>query len=253
MSNRINVLLLEENQIFSMHFALLLQRMGFKPLRVRQPDAAKFVISRGFSDLLIVGGQTGPEAPHEIVQEMRACASDLSIPILVVDAQHDPVELKACRSAGCQAFLTRPIQPKQLFEAIHDHLACFTEKRRNLRCEVDITASVSMGGQTVQSHRILSLSRGGARIAGTDFVPIETNVTLVLPLGSEQLRLAGTVLYNQTLQGTFSPLAFGVSFHQIDASTADRIDAYLEANLLKPPLVDSNEDLTDGAHYSVVG
>lgn len=253
MKSRLSVLILEDSQTFSMYLALLLQRMGFKSLRVSRPEAAKFVLTRGFTDLLIVGDQPGPEAPHEIVRELAGCIPPASIPILVISRQNNPAERAACLAAGCSSYLSKPVQPKQLHEALHENTVPPSERRRNLRSTVDMIASVSIEEQPGHPHQVLCLSRRGALISATETLPTGTRVALQLPLGDEQIALAGTVLYNLTNPENRTPRAFGVLFHQVDTPLADQIDAYLEAMLAECRLMTPETDDSDEEKQLIAG
>lgn len=248
MKNRINVLLIEESQTFSMYLAILLQRIGFKSLRVSQPESAKYVLSRGITDVLIIGDQSGPEATHEIVRELSECIPGKSIPIIVVSRHSDSTEQQACLEAGCQDYLLKPVQPKQLHDALHVHINPFSEKRLNLRSQVDMIAKVSVDGAPPKSCRVLTLSRGGALIAYPQTLLTGAEITLTLRVGKTRLELAGSVLYNLTHLEEKAPRAFGLLFQQISEVNADLIEDYLQVMLAECRLVASTNG--SSAHQS---
>jgi len=231
MKNRISVLVVEESQTFSMYLAILLQRIGFKSLRVSQPESAKFVLSRGFTDCLIIGDQSGPEATHEIVQELSARIPGNTIPIIVVSRHCDPAEQQACLDAGCQDYLLKPVQPKQLHDALYASINPFPEKRLNLRSQVDMMAEVSVDNGPSQTCRVLTLSCGGALVAYPQTLLTGSEVSLTLRLDNTRLHLAGSVLYNLIHVEEKVPRAFGLLFHQVSPAHADRIEDYLQTTL----------------------
>jgi len=231
MKNRISVLVVEESQTFSMYLAILLQRIGFKSLRVSQPESAKFVLSRGFTDVLIIGDQSGPEATHEIVQELSDCIPGETIPIIVVSRHSDLVEQQACLDAGCQDYLLKPVQPKQLNDALSARINPFPGKRLNLRSQVNMIAEVRVDNSPPQRCQILTLSRGGALLAYPQTLLTGTTVMLTVRLGETRLQLSGSVLYNLTHVEEKAPRAFGLLFHQISQAHADQIEDYLQAML----------------------
>ncbi len=228
MKSPISVLILEKSQTFSMYLTLLLQRMGLKSLRVNEFEAAKSVLSRGFTDILIVGDQEGSRPVHAIVQDLANCIIDNSIPIIVVSTCNDPDEQKACYDAGCQSYLSKPIQPKQLHEALYARVTPDMERRKNLRCNVDLTAEVAINSQQPRTHDVLALSKGGALISSPQSLPTGTGIEMVLILDGLKIPLSGSVIYNLTDVKESDLQAFCVLFHQVSQSHADMIDQYLE-------------------------
>jgi DNA-binding response OmpR family regulator len=241
MKNRISVLIVDESQTFSMYLALLLQRMGFKSLRVSQTESAKFVLSRGFTDFLIVGDLAGPEPKHQIVRELAASFPDSSIPTIVISRQDDLAEKQACHEAGGQAYLLKPVQPKALHAALNDHITPFSEKRINLRSKVDMISEISIDRQAPQQLQLLTLSRGGALVAYDKNLPTGTRISMSLPLEGELISLTGSVIYNLTNIDAKISRAFGVLFHQGNALHDERIEGYLESMLEECRLVSDSE------------
>jgi DNA-binding response OmpR family regulator len=231
MKNPVSVLVLEQSQVFSRYLALLLQRMGLKSLCVREPEAAKTVLSRGFSDILIVGDQNGAKQTHVIVQDLANCIIDNSIPIIVVSSCAEPDEKKACYEAGCQDYLTKPVQPRLLHEALYARVAPTKERRKNLRSKVDLTAEVTIDNQQSHTHDVLTLSKGGCLISSPRFMPTGTKVSLTLFLVDLQIPLSGIVLYTLTNVEDSNTVAVGVLFHHVSQIYADMIEQFLEKSL----------------------
>ncbi len=228
-----NVLVIDRSQTFSMYLSLLLQRMGLKSMSVNGPGAAKAVLDLGFTDFLIVGDQNGTEPIHVIVRQLAEGIIDNSIPIIVVSTCNDPAEMSACYDAGCQGFLQKPIQPRLLHEALYSGVTPASERRKHLRCEVDLTVDVAIDSQQPQAHKLINLSKGGALISSSRTLPVGTQVDLHIYLDDLQVHLSGIVLYylpNKTLPNNTDRKAgaFGVLFHQISQSHADMIDSYME-------------------------
>lgn len=237
MKSPVSVLVIEKSQVFSRYLALLLQRMGLKSLQVSELEAAKTVLARGFSDALIIGDQNGSMPTHVIVQDLANCIIDNSIPIIVVSSCADPEEKKACYEAGCQDYLTKPIQPRLLHDALYARVAPVNERRKNLRSKVNLTAEVTIEAQQSHTHDVLTLSKGGCLISSPRFMPTGTKMTLTLFLANLQIPLSGTVLYTLTNVKGSNSAAFGVLFHHISQIYADMIEQFLEKILDRENLV----------------
>jgi CheY-like chemotaxis protein len=232
MKNRLSVLVVDESQTFSMYLALLLQHFGFKSLRVSQTESAKFVLSRGFTDAMIIGDLAGGEPKHQVVEELASCIHGALVPIIALSSHDDPVERQACEEAGCKGHLLKPVQPKALHEVLYSNIL-FSGKRVHLRSKVDMTAEISITGQPTQALRLLTLSRGGALVAYDNHLPQGTNVSMKLPLGEELLDLTGSVIYNLSAIDAQTSRAFCLHFDRMPAQLGAKIEGYLETSLEK--------------------
>ena len=228
MKNPISVLVLEQSQVFSRYLALLLQSMGLKSLCVREPEAAKTVLSRNFSDVLIVGDGNGSQQTHAIVQDLSNCITDNSIPIIVVSSCADQDAQKECFEAGCHAYLTKPIQPKLLHDALYNKVFPFKERRKSLRSKVDLKAEFSVDKQQSETLDLVSLSKNGCLISSQRIVTTGTKVKLILSLAKLQIPVSGTVLYTLTRKKGSDYISLGVLFHNVNQIHADMIEQYLE-------------------------
>ena len=231
MKHPTSALVIESSKTFSMYLHLLLQRMGLKALRVSEPDAAKTVLERGFTDVVIVGDQEGTQRLHTVVKTLIGYMSDNPIPIIAVSKQDNPFERRACYEAGCQAFLLKPVKPKELQDALYARVSPEAERRKNLRSKLDISAEGSINQQEMESLRILSLSSGGALVGYGTAVTIGTEVFLNFPLNDRVLNLAGKVIYNLANYDGKGMHAFGMVFQDVPQNKKDLINQSLERML----------------------
>jgi len=210
--------------------------MGLKALRLKEPEAARLVIERGFTDVVIVGDQEGSQPLHEVVKMLASYSAENPLPIIAVSKQDDPVERRACYEAGCQAFLLKPVQPAELQDALYARVSPETERRKNLRCTMDITAEVSINQKKLESLQVLSLSSGGALVGYGTSVPIGTEVFMHLPFNDMVIKLAGKVIYNVANYDGKGRRAFGVVFQNVFQEKADLINDSLERMLQQDQL-----------------
>ncbi len=211
-----------------MYLALLLQRLGFRSLSVREAQAGRVALAKGTVDFLIVGDQAPSETPHSVIRKLTDGLPQQAIPVIVISQRDDPAERKACYDAGCRAYLLKPVKPKQLQDALYASDIPLAERRRNLRCTVDLPAEVTVAGRPPQSLRVLSLSRAGALLSAERVAPLGTEVALRLALDDMDVALTGSVIYVLAGAGDNNLLAFAVLFDQAGRSHGDLIDQYLE-------------------------
>jgi twitching motility two-component system response regulator PilH len=230
-SGAATVLILERSQTFVMFLALLLRRMGLQTESVATVAAAQARLGRGGVNILLVGE---PGDGCSISAAVRQLADDpvgKRLPLVVVGVRDDADEQQACLAAGCRAYLLRPVQPRQLHQALQAHLRFAAGERQHLRSSVAIEVTGVIGSGERRLLRLLSLSRGGALVAHAGIVAVGTPVALTLPLPAGPLPLSGTVIYNRRDPAAGTPFAFAVQFHREGHDCGEQIDAFLETLL----------------------
>jgi CheY-like chemotaxis protein len=231
MDSKVTVLIVEESRTFSMYLALLLRRMGLQSLTAHTLESARALLSRGIIDFLIVGDQADQAPASLCVTSLAAPSAATRVPVMVISLKDEAAEREACFAAGCHAYLLKPVQPRELHEALYSSLIFPTGQRVNLRSALDLMVGVEIPGQGPQRLRLLTLSRGGALIASHGTVATGTLVSMDLPINGEVLSLTGSIIYNRKEVDAQTPYAFGLLFHKQESVVGDRIDHYLESIL----------------------
>ena len=233
MSGQPTVLILERSQTFAMYLTMLLRRMGLHSLAVTTVAAARTALATSGFDVVLVGDPGDDYPLSSTVQALVQDPHESRLPLVVIALHDDDDERQACLRAGCQAFLVRPVQPRQLHQALYAKLAFSGVGRQNLRSAVGIDVDVHVEGEDRCALRLLSLSRGGALIAHSHAVPVGTRVFLALPLADAVLPMTGSVIYNRRDIDERTPFAFALLFHRECLEYGERIDSFLEALLQK--------------------
>jgi CheY-like chemotaxis protein len=115
----LRILLAEDNPINMMLIRELLRRRGHSVMEVTTGNAAVQAMLEGRYDLLLTDihmpGMDGIEAARAIrMGEVRSGRARTPIVALTADALEDGK--KACREAGMDGFLTKPVDPAELEE-----------------------------------------------------------------------------------------------------------------------------------------
>ena len=230
MKSRISVLVVDKSQTFSMYLALLLHRMGFKSLRVDDYETAKEILSRGIIDILIVGDQGEDEPIFAIIKHLAPCVDGALVPIIAISKSSDPTYKTACFQSGCHSYLLKPIQPRQLHEALYEKLTPPSERRTSLRCRVNLEAELSIEKDVIELFQVESLSKGGALVSCEKQIPIGSELTINIMINDKRINLTSKVVYMHNA-GDFDHYNIGVSFIDIDNKTEDLIDKFIEKTL----------------------
>lgn len=156
---------------------------------------------------------------------IKSVAESATIPVVMITARGDETSRANCKSAGCDDFLTKPLDRKQFLDTASRFLVGI--ERREHRMPVNVPGFFHSRGTTFPC--ILSdLSFGGAFIE-TDFV-CETDrvvqLAFALPNGSA-VRCQGRITWFRRSKNG-SPLGFGVNFVLLPKETKDAVSNFIK-------------------------
>ena len=111
-------------------YAEYLSHMGLTPLCVQEADTALRLARR--ADVIVTGLLLpGPIDGYALINRLRHSTSTRCIPIVVLTGCAWTTEEARARSAGCDAFLSKPCIPDMLLREIRRMLTARTRRRRN--------------------------------------------------------------------------------------------------------------------------
>lgn len=227
-----------------MHKILLVDDVDFflemeRELLKRTP--ATILTAKNGREALRIAAQ---ERPHLIYMDVTmpvmdgiACCRALkadpllqSIPIIMVFTPTQEIGEAAVRAAGCDAFLTKPVDRKSFLELGHRFL--FGVDRREERVPCQMTVDFRLDGRDYQGlgH---DLSPHGIYIQYREPVPLDANIYLsfLLPtISSRPVEARGRIAWvNQGFPRTnlALPQGFGVEFQHIRSDGKESIRRYL--------------------------
>jgi CheY-like chemotaxis protein len=148
-----------------------------------------------------------------------------AIPLVMITARGDETSRANCKSAGCDDFLTKPLDRKQFLDTASRFLVGI--ERREHRMPVNVEGAFHSRGTTFPC--VLSdLSFGGAFIK-TDFVcEVDRVVPLAfaLPNGSAVRCQVRITWFRQSSNG--SPPGFGVNFVLLPKETREALSNFIK-------------------------
>lgn len=98
--------------------SLILERGGHEPLLEENPLRALGRIRREQPDVAVVDVMMPELGGHELITQIRAAGEISGIPILVLSARSQSVDREAALASGADAYLSKPVVPAALMEAI---------------------------------------------------------------------------------------------------------------------------------------
>ena len=149
-----------------------------------------------------------------------------TIPVVMITAKGDEASQNQCRAAGCDAFLTKPLNRSLFLETAGRFVADLD--RREKRWPIKLPGVLRSRGTTAPCT-LHNLSLGGAFVA-TDFQGESDRVieiSFTLPDGSLQ-QCRGKIVWSKG-SSAGSPRGFGVSFVLLAAGSKKALSEFLHS------------------------
>ena len=116
----IHVLLAEDVLVNQMVLRMVLEDEGFDVDVVGDGDAAVAAARTGLYDLVFLDVEMPKLTGLEAARAIRALPGDLGrLPLVALTANAFPDQIAACRAAGMDGCLTKPVERRKLVEAVH--------------------------------------------------------------------------------------------------------------------------------------
>jgi CheY-like chemotaxis protein len=132
---KIRILLAEDNTVNRKLALHLLEKFGFQADAVANGQEAVQALSMAPYDLVLMDVQMpemdGLEATR-VIRDPASTVRDHAVPIIAMTAHAMIGDRENCLKAGMDDYVPKPIQPEQLFAAIHRQVAPKNNPERNL-------------------------------------------------------------------------------------------------------------------------
>lgn len=207
-----------------------------------------------FSDVDVVTAANGVEAlerirkdpPDLIFMDMNmpemdgiSCCTALKadpflseIPVVMLTTAGKEDDRERARNAGCDNFLTKPIDRRMFLEMAHRYTDAVDRRDQRIPCQLPVLFLV--GGSPVGAN-VLDISDGGVFVATREEVQQGQKISLAFYLETEHpvlLAVKGRVAWlneegNRVHAGL--PCGFGVEFLDVEERDTAALKAYLDA------------------------
>jgi CheY-like chemotaxis protein len=165
-------------------------------------------------------------------KEMKSDSSLRSIPIVMVTSSGRDEDLEICRKAGCDGYVTKPVDRRQFLEKARVYLN--TVERRGVRVPCRVTVSCRLNGFSLRAESA-DLSIGGTYLVCDQEVEDNMELTVAFTLHEpEEVAIAskGRVAWvnNEKRRKKPSlPVGFGVEFVEIPDYAGAAVRAFIES------------------------
>jgi len=154
-----------------------------------------------------------------------------SIPVIMVTTMGKPEDRISCQQAGCDNFITKPIDRKTFLDMGRLFIPDIDRREPRVPCETGIELLNGSGADTATSRDI---SEGGVYVETSRKVAAESYITLSLALpgtGDAPIKVRGRIAWinsEEDRKKPRMPLGFGVEFVDIDEQSLAAIKQYVD-------------------------
>ncbi|WP_432823324.1 response regulator [Trichloromonas sp.] len=231
------ILLVDDVQLFIELEKSFLQDAGYTVVTASSGEEALAILPQINPALLLLDLYMPGIDGDEVCRRMRSEDRWKTLPVIMVTAAGKEAEIRKCLDAGCDDYVTKPVQKKLLIEKVKRLLGAVkarTEERKPLTFQVQIRGE---GQQLIATAR--DLSRNGIFLNGPASMAPGTVVELKLsPSEGRDVVLMGKVKRIQDGpdggMGIYFIRPEGMGTKELDQMLRETADAGLTAELSEP-------------------
>jgi len=166
-----------------------------------------------------------------------ACCNELksdpelsSIPVVMVTSSGKDEDIELCRAAGCDGYVTKPVDRKLFLEKARDHLKIVDRREPRIPCRISVTCSINGRSIPAESEDI---SVGGIYVACSEGLREMTEIVLSFTLrepASAPVSVKGRIAWINTpprLKKPSLPPGFGVEFVDLQKTAATAVMSFM--------------------------
>ena len=238
------VILADDNQTFLMYMGILLKRLGYMVLPVKNGLEVLKLLKFCEPDVIIIDIWMEGMNGTSILRFIKEDSLTSHIPVIMVSSDASSAIIKKCKNLGCTGYLKKPVKVDKLHDALE--MCVFTKKKRKRKhLRVSVTKKVMVVCKGIQySLYTEDLSEKGVYIRKRDPFPVGSQVEVLLPLDDgESMRLKGVVIHvKELLEDVFNvPPGMGIEFKKVSASHSNILKKYIK-RLIGEDIVESQEE-----------
>ncbi len=185
-------------------------------------------------DLICMGLDLGWPDGAECCRAVKADAA-LAATLVILLASPTERELAACRKAGCDALLAKPIDRREFIAVCKSFLDLNEQQEERIPCRVTVTCRLE---KNVFCGTLEDISRSGMFVGSHCEVRVGERLTLkfLLPVsGASTIETGARVVWingGRSRRKGDLPVGFGVVFEELDKGASEQIAAFVERSIL---------------------
>lgn len=186
------ILLVDDVDLFLELERSYLEGLGYDLVTASSGEEALARIEKIEPDVLLLDYYMPGIDGNDLCMTLRKNSRWQHLPIIMVTAAGKPQEVQRCLDAGCDDYVTKPVNKKELREKVK-RLLGEVQRRTTDRVPVSLPVSIIQNGRE-DLGRTRDISRNGLYLKTSASLPENSSVELKLDLGGgERLGLLGKV------------------------------------------------------------
>ena len=117
------VLLVEDNEPIRTAFTILLEDAGYTVLGTGTGSEALRLSAEHRPDVLLLDMGLPDMSGLEVVRQLKACDATRKAAVVAVTGRDEEAARQACLSAGCAAYLVKPVDLQRLLRDLPGYIA----------------------------------------------------------------------------------------------------------------------------------
>jgi two-component system, cell cycle response regulator DivK len=117
------ILLVEDNETILEAFSILLTESGYPVIRAASGRDALELAERHAPGLVLLDLGLPDMSGLDVVRSLKAKESTAGIPVIAITGHALDTDREACMAAGCDGYVTKPVDTRQLLDMIPTHIA----------------------------------------------------------------------------------------------------------------------------------
>lgn len=227
---RFTVLLVDDSPFFLTIESQFLRRLPVRILEARSAQDATTLCRDASPDLVYMAYQLQDQSGADCCRQLKTDAELRDIPLVMVCDERSHEQLEACRRAGCDGVVTRPLDRRRFLEICHNFLPGLGEPRRRCHIKVQIRA-----GDRQFEAKGVDISSGGLFVESSEDLAPGTFLDLELHLaraGEEGpiIHCRGVIGWlntRETPPKPYYPIGFGVRFVEVPTAAGPVLARFL--------------------------
>jgi len=230
------VLLVDDVKLFLKLEETFFKRAGCKVLTADSGAEAIKIAQEKKPDIILLDYYMPDLKGDEVCKKLKSAAQTQKIPIIIVSTSMKKEDVEACMQAGCDDYLTKPIQPETVLTRAAQLIGLSHRLHRRLAVNFRLEGEFPPLTFTGFSK---NLSLGGILIEAEQKLKEGDRLRLWLPILEDKsmIEIPGQVVrWEQDVKR--SKYLYGIRFLEMNAKTAQALEEYLDKLLPKEETIE---------------
>ncbi len=223
----LKVLIVESSRFFRNIEKQFLAKTPVEVIEAEDVASALTICREQKPALVYLAAEVGTESGSDFCRKIKADPLLRSIPVVLICDNSNAQEMDACRKAGADGVLTKPIDRHKFLEIGRHHLPSIREPRRTCLFPIEFID----GGKSL-AGKCLDISTGGIFIDTPEKPPVGRIVELRFNLPGQAegaVACKGVVAWHNERPNPMKPnypLGFGVSFVDLPSAQLRAVELF---------------------------